>query len=256
MTRYAGQATVLRATFWTLSLSLGHLIAKRPSLTSAVSDVRQIATLLKTVNIHGETKATVIVQDDGLSFNVEVGHTVLARAHFHHKNNFLSYSYHPPEEAWAEHRRNRRRGSAASDEEEEGEGSRERDGSRIRNESEEGEEGEDEESPKMLFEISLSAFLNCLNIFGDATVRPVSAAQLAAREKWKQRQAERGGRDWNDGNDDEDAHGEDNDSYMRPYQRAGSTTSAINATTGSSRKKARTAMIMSWEAEGCPLVLL
>ena len=41
--------------------------------------------------------ATVsLVQDDGLSFSVEIGQTVVARAHLHAAANFTSYKYTPP----------------------------------------------------------------------------------------------------------------------------------------------------------------
>ena len=168
------------------------------------------------------------IQDDGLSFSVEVSQTVLGRAHLHYKNNFLSYAYQPPPEA----------------------------SSGILNNNEESrKETEDQgsnDSTRMIVEISLSALLNCLNIFGDSTVRPVSTKQLAARERWRTRQRdgreggeERGGR-YDFGDRDEDAEIEDREE--RAYANMGST--------GNGKKKGTIAMVMTWEAEGCPLVLL
>lgn len=190
----------------------------------------------------------MIVHDDGLSFNVEVGQTVLGRAHLHHQNNFASYAYNPPQELRQGGGRPHRGGNDEEGDDSDAEGNNTRNGENQDNDQ------EDATPPRMTFEISLSAFLNCLNIFGDSTVRPVSSCQLAAREKWKQRQRAGNG-DHNEGTDLE--HEEDNDSYMRPYQRAGSTTSTVTGGAGgSSRKKTSTAMVLSWEAEGCPLVLL
>jgi hypothetical protein len=127
----------------------------------------------------------------------------------------------------------------------------------------------DEGVPPMSFEISLSALLNCLNIFGDTTVKPVSARQQAAREKWKTRQGNgsnggagggdrpqygrRYGRDEDE--DDEDGNGDDGPQlrdealFQRDSRRAGSTVTGT-------KKKANVAMVLSWQAEGCPLVLL
>lgn len=159
-------------------------------------------------------KSIVTVQEDGLSFSVEVGQTVLARAHLHHINNFRKYNYNPPDI------------SLLNDE----------------------ETLDEEPSTGRIFEISLTAFLNCINIFGDSTVKPISAKQAAAREQWKKRQRrededQRGGRY---GQDREDMNDDDDEG-----ERWGNRPPSI-----SSKKKTATAMQLSWEAEGCPLVLM
>lgn len=162
------------------------------------------------------------VQDDGISFHVEMGATVQARAHLHHINNFISYVYKSP---------NSTRLQA--------------DGARNGN----GEE--DDEPDQQVFGIQLSAMLNCINIFGDATVKPVSAKAKEAREKWKQKQ--RGPSSNNRTSDGEDGEDEEQP-YMRREARASSTTSTASSVYG--KKKATTAMILTWEAIGEPLVLL
>ena len=173
------------------------------------------------------------MQDDGLSFNVEVGQTVLARAHLHHANNFLAYAYKPPPEQLAQGRQH-------TAEDSDGDTSTE-------------QRDPQSTSPRMLFEISLSALLNCLNIFGDSTVKPVGARQMAARERWRKRRRDDrdGGNEYGygdgDGNGNEDA-GDNEEDEERTHARAGNTTYG--------KKKGATAMVMTWEAEGCPLVLL
>lgn len=161
------------------------------------------------------------VQDDGLSFAVEVGQTILARAHLHHTNNFTFYAYHPPPQ--------QKRNSRAASEDEE---------------VQEHDEEEEPESTHMLFEISLSALLNCINIFGDSTVKPISAKQAAATEKWKRSQRKQRNGSVYGGEDDDD---ENDVGEERQYARAASTVSG--------KKKGTTAMELTWEAEGCPLVL-
>lgn len=134
-----------------------------------------------------------------------------------------------------------------------------------------GGEEDDDDLPAMAFEISLSALLNCLNIFGDTTVKPISARQQAARDKWKTRQAgnENGGGGGGYGDrpqygrrssryGGDDGEGEDGDDgpqlrdealFQRDSARGGSTVAT-------SKKKTNIAMVLSWQEEGCPLVLL
>lgn len=215
------------------------------------------------------------VQADGLSFNVEVGQTVLARAHLHHQTNFRTYAYNPPEKlvkkskpaAKKGGRRHQRGSSSATEPDSDDEEVAEAEGA-GRN----AEEEDDDDVPAMTFEISLSALLNCLNIFGDTTVKPISARQQAARDKWKTRQTgnENGGgagggygdrppygrRSSRYGGDDDE--GEDGDEgpqlrdealFQRDSARGGSTVAI-------SKKKTNIAMVLSWQEEGCPLVLL
>lgn len=208
-------------------------------------------------------KATVTVQADGLSFNVEVGQTVLARAHLHHQTNFRTYAYNPPEKLLkskkARNKGQRQRGTSSATEadtdDEMAEGTT---GNRN-------QEDDDDDVPAMTFEISLSALLNCLNIFGDTTVKPITARQQAARDKWKSKQAgnENGGDRPQYGRrssrygrgDDEEGEGDDGPQlrdealFQRDSARGGSTAAP-------SKKKSNIAMVLSWQEEGCPLVLL
>lgn len=125
---------------------------------------------------------------------------------------------------------------------------------------------ENHEPAPMSFEISLSALLNCLNIFGDTTVKPISARQQAAREKWKTRQGNGGGNQpqygrrssrfgGNDDDEDDEGGGDDGPQlrdealFQRDSARGGSTAAT-------SKKKMNIAMVLSWQEEGCPLVLL
>lgn len=206
------------------------------------------------------------VQGDGLSFNVEVGQTVLARAHLHYQNNFRTYTYIPPQATQRTHAREKKRRRGR-----EGDSSPATDGDSVEEEASEEEQTANDETPTMTFEISLSALLNCLNIFGDTTVKPTSARQQAARDAWKSRQAgntaggggnrpQYGRRSsrfgGNDNDDDDEEEGGDDVPQLRDealFQR----DSARGASTAApSKKKANVAMVLSWQEEGCPLVLL
>lgn len=225
-------------------------------------------------------KATVTVQSDGLSFNVEVGQTVLSRAHLHYQTNFRSYAYDPPAHIIKEYKkmnesrkskRRQDRDSSATEEDEDDDEEHANHGKGHRG-AQAVQDDVDSTPPPMTFEISLSALLNCLNIFGDTTVKPISARAQANRERWKQRQQQQNGnnaggnggpqygrRSSRYGNDDDNDDDEDEESdgpqlrdealFQRDSARAGSTVSA-------GRKKANVAMVLTWQEEGCPLVLL
>jgi hypothetical protein len=120
----------------------------------------------------------------------------------------------------------------------------------------------------MTFEISLSALLNCLNIFGDTTVKPITARQQAARDKWKEKNTANHGGGGGDrpqygrrssrfgGDDDDDDEGGDDGPQLRDealFQRDSARGASTAAPT---KKKANIAMVLSWQEEGCPLVLL
>ena len=147
----------------------------------------------------------------------------MARAHLHHTNNFRSYEYSHPTNA---DRSRRRAGSDTQDET---------------------LDVDAEEQERMVFEISLTALLNCINIFGDSTVKPVSAKQAVAREKWKQRQR-REEEEHNGYGRHNDRDGDEDDERGQNQLQAGSFTT--------SKKKTATAMHLTWEAEGCPLILM
>ena len=193
-----------------------------------------------------------------MSFIVEVGSTVLAKAHLHYEHNFVSYQYNaPPSKTNTANLPTRKktktrdtrpvRSSSATvpDEDEDLPPSADE-------QDEEEEHAGDDPPPQMSeFEISLSALLNCINIFGESTIKPVSAKQAAAREKWKNRQNGNG----RDGGEDEEE-----DPYEMRDQRYGPGQQRQQERGGSTvnmgKKKGTTAMVLSWEAEGCPLVLL
>lgn len=214
------------------------------------------------------------IQDDGISFTVQVGSTVLARAFLHSEQNFNSYFYScPRKEPRARKSTNGNskgkskgktrakfvRSSSATIPDAVGDDTTiplsddDNDAQEDDEEEEEEQAGfdDDDQGPQISeFEISLSALLNCINIFGESSVRPVSARQAASWDKWKARQnvARREG------------EGEEEEQEADPYEqrqdrRGGSTTNAVNL---GNRKKAgiTTAMVLSWEAHGCPLVLL
>lgn len=193
-----------------------------------------------------------------MSFIVEVGSTVLAKAHLHYEHNFVSYRYNAPppknqsnlpprKKTKTRDARPVRSSSATVPDEDE-------DIPPSASEEEEEEEHAGEDPPPQMseFEISLSALLNCINIFGESTIKPVSAKQAAAREKWKNRQNNNGREE----DEEEDPYEMRDQRYgpagagqQRQQERGGSTVNM-------GKKKGTTAMVLSWEAEGCPLVLL
>lgn len=203
------------------------------------------------------------VQADGLSFNVEVGQTVLARAHLHYQTNFRSYTYQPPEKVAKikrnTSRRDRRRENGSETENDSADETAEH-GTR--------QEDNDEDAdiiPPMTFEISLSAFLNCLNIFGDTTVKPITARQQAARDQWKKRQGGTGDGDRPQygrkssrfgGNDEDDDEAGDDGPQLRDEALFQRDSARGASTVSAGKKKANIAMVLSWQEEGCPLVLL
>lgn len=201
------------------------------------------------------------VQADGLSFNVEVGQTVLARAHLHFQTNFRSYAYNPPyppvkSNPKDKRGRNKQKGNSSATE---GDSDEETTGA---------VEATNDEPQAMTFEISLSALLNCLNIFGDTTVKPITARQQAARDKWKEKNSTNHGGGGGDrpqygrrssrfnGDDEVDDEAGDDGPQLRDealFQRDSARGASTAAPT---KKKANIAMVLSWQEEGCPLVLL
>lgn len=223
-------------------------------------------------------KVTVGIAKDGLTFTTLVGSTISVRALLDGTTNFTKYEFHPPARAeagstkkqkqkqkrGASSRRNERDSSAtqASDDE--------RDTTRDGHDDDENEqdEGQDEgdgdeedEDVKVEFEISLTSLLNCINIFGESTVKPTSAKQVAAREKWKAKQNGYGNR--REGTHaDEDANAEEDelaggeDDNDNDNGRWGGQQNRGASTVNLGKKKGVTTMQMSYKADGSPLVLL
>ena len=222
-------------------------------------------------------KVTVGIAKDGLTFTTLVGSTISVRALLDGATNFTKYDFHPPargerasprkqkqkQRRAASSRRTERDSSATQGSDDERDTAR--DGHEDDDDEDEqdgGPDGEDdneeeEEDIKVEFEISLTSLLNCINIFGESTVKPTSAKQAAAREKWKAKQNGYGTRREGthadaDEEEDELAGGADDNDNERWGGQQGRGGSTVNL----GKKKGVTTMQMSYKADGSPLVLL
>ncbi|KAG0147922.1 hypothetical protein CROQUDRAFT_655510 [Cronartium quercuum f. sp. fusiforme G11] len=170
-------------------------------------DLRPLAVLLSTV--HFSSRANIVISNAGIHVEVEAGKTMQANAYME-KESFTEWSYNPP--PTSSPRSNRAHSQFPSGE--------------LNSPRAEEEEVEDEGCK---FEVSLTALLECLNVFGTATTHKSHARSTSDPRR----------------NDDEDDE-------VDGRRRAARMREEKNKL----KQQASSAIRVTYDGEGSPLVLL